>query len=92
MPKLDRDRVLALIRDDRRFRGEVRKVAEAAQIPYGTLRNAIGSGDQMRYSRVSRLAEVLLVPPQLIMAAGEPGGVVDGRELARAKARLRRAS
>jgi hypothetical protein len=61
MPKLDKDRVTYLIREDRRFRGDVRKVAEATGIPYGTLRNAIGSGDQMRYSRVSVLAEALLV-------------------------------
>lgn len=72
MPKLDRDRVLTLIRADRRFRGDVRKVAELLpDIPYGTLRNAIGSGDQMRFSRVSQLAEVLLVPPAQIMADGE---------------------
>jgi hypothetical protein len=71
MPQLDRDRVLALIRDDRRFRGDVRKVAELINIPYGTLRNAIGCGDQMRYSRVSMLAEALLVAPGLIMADEE---------------------
>jgi hypothetical protein len=68
MPKLDRDRVLSLIRKDRRFRGDVHKVAELVDIPYGTLRNAIGSGDQMRYSRVSLLAEALLVPPEWILA------------------------
>jgi hypothetical protein len=61
MPKLDKDRVTYLIRKDRRFRGDVRKVAELTGIPYGTLRNAIGSGDQMRYSRVSVLAETLMV-------------------------------
>lgn len=73
MPKLDRDRVLTLIRADRRFRGDVRKVAELLpDIPYGTLRNAIGSGDQMRFSRVSQLAEVLLVPPQQILADDDP--------------------
>ena len=91
MPKLDRDRVLTLIRADRRFRGDVRKVAESLpDIPYGTLRNAIGSGDQMRFSRVDQLAELLRVPPELILQDGEPGSRASGREPA--KARLRRAS
>lgn len=72
MPKLDRDRVRQLIRDDRRFRGDVQKVADLTGIPYGTLRNAIGSGDQMRFSRVSVLAEALLVTPDWIIDKGIP--------------------
>ena len=69
MPKLDRDRVTHLIREDRRFRGDVRKVAEQVDIPYGTLRGAIGCGDQMRYSRVSLLAELLMVRADSIVEA-----------------------
>lgn len=69
MPKLDTNRVRYLIREDRRFRGDVRKVAEQAGIPYGTLRNAIGCGDQMRYERVSLLAEALMVTVAAIVEA-----------------------
>lgn len=74
MPKLDKDRVMHLVRGDRRFRGDVRKVAEQTGIPYGTLRNAIGSGDPMRFARVSVLAETLMVDVERIV---EDTGIPD---------------
>jgi hypothetical protein len=72
MPKLDKTLVTSLIRTDRRYRGNVRTLAEATGIPYGTLRNAIGSGDDMRYERITLVADALGVDESRIIEMTGP--------------------
>ena len=72
MPKLDKTMVQALLRTDRRYRGNMRTLADATGIPYGTLRNAVGSGDDMRYERVTLVADALGVDENRIIEAGVP--------------------
>lgn len=72
MPKLDKTLVLALLRTDRRYRGNIRTLAETTGIPYGTLRNAVGSGDDMRYERVTLVADALGVDENRIIDDGIP--------------------
>jgi hypothetical protein len=76
MPHLNTQRVTNLIRRNKKFRGDVRLLAEATGVPYGTLRNAVAGHDGMRYYRISLLAEALGVPDDkvkdLIRATGIP--------------------
>lgn len=79
MPKLNRSRWVNLIAAHPTYRGDLRKLGAAADIPYGTLRNAVHGHDEMRLGRIYAVADALGIPHDNV-----PGLLAAGDELAEA--------